>query len=109
MVSGARPSITLDQASDRVSPIGAMETVGVYDAELAPRLGQLRSGDVATVGGLDSSQLAAKRLADLGFIPGVQIEMLRPGRPCLVRVNGSCLGLGRSHQESIVLSALAPK
>jgi Fe2+ transport system protein FeoA len=71
------------------------------------RLGQLRSGDVATVTGLDSTRLAAKRLADMGFIPGVKVEMLRSGTPCLVRVNGICLGLGAGHQESILLSALA--
>jgi len=73
----------------------------------AARLGSLRGGDVATIAGVDSSQLAAKRLADMGFIPGVQVEMLRPGKPCLVRVNGICLGLGLGHQESILLGESA--
>ena len=67
---------------------------------------RLKAGDTALIKGIASSQHAAKRLADLGFVPGMRLEMIRPGHPCIVRVNGTCVGLGGAHQASIGLSPL---
>ncbi len=65
----------------------------------------LRAGDCGIVEGLEGSQVSSKRLADLGFIPGAEITMVRPGAPCIVRIGGRCVGLGRDHQCAIQLSA----
>ncbi len=69
-------------------------------------LQDLRLGGVGVVVGVKATQDAAKRLADIGFIPGIRVEMLRPGKPCIVRVNGTCLGVGVQFQESILLTLL---
>lgn len=64
----------------------------------------LRRGDVRVVTSVDRSHPAAKRLVDLGFVPGAEVEMIRPGSPCLVRLQESRLGLGLCLQRSIRLS-----
>jgi Fe2+ transport system protein FeoA len=69
----------------------------------ARRLFNLRRGESSCVRGIEADTHMAKRLADLGFIGGARVEMLRPGKPCLVRVNGSNVGLGWGHQARIVV------
>ena len=46
-------------------------------------------------------QRLAKRLADMGFVRGALVEMIRTGKPCLVRIGSTCVGLGADHQRSI--------
>jgi len=67
-------------------------------------LSSLNSGESATVAGIDGNTPAAKRLADLGFIPGAVVRMLRSGAPCIVCVDQTRLGLGKSLQCSIMLT-----
>ena len=67
-------------------------------------LQSLRTGEVALVERITSTRGSAKRLADLGFVRGAELEMIRHGVPCIVRVKGTCVGLGRMHQASILLS-----
>jgi len=64
----------------------------------------LRAGDCGVVEGLCGSPAASKRLADLGFVRGAEIKMIRPGSPCIVRIAGRCVGLGRGHQTVIQVS-----
>jgi len=64
-------------------------------------LSALRAGDTALVVGIAAEQMAAKRLADLGFVPGVRIKLIRRGAPCIVRIEGTRIGLGTRLQESI--------
>ena len=64
----------------------------------------LRTGDVGIVERIADNRGAAKRLADMGFIRGARLEMVRPGAPCIVRIDGTCLGLGQAHQASILLN-----
>ena len=66
-------------------------------------LPSLKAGDLATVAAISSTLATAKRLADLGFVPGAEVTMVRPGAPCIVRIDGRCFGLGVAHQESIQL------
>ncbi|MFQ5592226.1 MAG: ferrous iron transport protein A [Phycisphaerae bacterium] len=61
-------------------------------------------GDCGTIARVKDTQLASKRLADLGFIPGAQVVMVRPGSPCIVRIDGRCVGLGSYHQQAIELA-----
>ncbi len=64
----------------------------------------LKAGEFGTVSSVLDSQGSAKRLADLGFVHGACVMMVRPGEPCVVRLGGRCVGLGGGHQQSILLS-----
>lgn len=66
----------------------------------------LKSGDIGVIECVTAADGAAKRLADLGFIRGSHLEMVRPGSPCIVRLAGSCVGLGIAHQAAIQLGVL---
>lgn len=93
MAAVARAGETLDGAKwARVK-----RTMSVCD------LSSLRAGDLGTVVGIDAAHSSAKRLADMGFVRGVRLEMVRPGRPCIVRIDGSCVGLGGAHQQCVSL------
>jgi len=64
-------------------------------------LERLRARDVAIVVGIVAEETSAKRLADLGFVPGVRLEMVRRGSPCIVRLDGTRIGLGTALQRAI--------
>jgi len=66
----------------------------------------LRAGELGLIAGINGARLSAKRLADLGFVRGARITMIRPGAPCIVRIEGRCVGLGTAHQECIELAPL---
>lgn len=72
---------------------------------MSTNLQGLRSGDNAVVNGIRPGEGAAKRLADLGFVRGARLEMLRSGSPCIVRVDGACVGLGLPYQQSILVGS----
>ena len=64
-------------------------------------LERLSAGAVAIVVGIVAEETSAKRLADLGFVPGVRVEMVRRGNPCIVRLDGTRIGLGNALQRAI--------
>ncbi|MFQ5495532.1 MAG: ferrous iron transport protein A [Phycisphaerae bacterium] len=66
-------------------------------------LPSLTTGEAGTIERVLAVQQAAKRLADMGFVCGARLEMVRPGAPCIVRIDGVCIGLGRRHQDSVLL------
>ena len=68
-------------------------------------LPSLAAGQVGVIDRINTLQRAAKRLADMGFVRGVTLEMIRPGAPCIVRVGRVCVGLGAAHQTAIQLMA----
>lgn len=73
----------------------------------APRtLADLRAGESARVAGVAAEWESAKRLADMGFIRGARIDMLRRGSPCLVCIDGTRVGLGLAHQRSLWVEPL---
>lgn len=65
----------------------------------------LKTGDIGIVDRITATRRTAKRLADMGFVRGARLEMIRSGTPCIVRIGGTCVGLGRAHQASIQLGA----
>lgn len=69
---------------------------------LLPELPRGGSGLVARI---HATNGAAKRLADMGFVRGALVEVLVRGTPCIVRIDGRRVGLGRAHQDSIELQA----
>lgn len=64
-------------------------------------LAVLKSGETARVLSIECGYLHSKRLSDLGFTNGAELTMLRTGCPCIVRLDGRCVGLGRLHQSCI--------
>ena len=69
-----------------------------------PVLRTLKRGDTATIVAILGAQVTAKRLADMGFVNGAMVEMLRPGAPCIIRLHGTCIALGAVYQASIQLA-----
>ncbi|MEK6799504.1 MAG: FeoA domain-containing protein [Planctomycetota bacterium] len=67
------------------------------------KLLSLKAGEAAEIASIEAAPATAKRLADMGFVRGAVVRMIRPGRPCRVRIGATCVGLGRALQESILL------
>lgn len=65
------------------------------------KLCDLRAGETGVVVGVEEGAREGKRLADLGFVHGATVEMLRTGKPCLVKTGGTCVGLGRRLQQAV--------
>lgn len=72
------------------------------------RLAQLAARDTAIVVGIEAEETNAKRLADLGFVAGVRVQMIRRGTPCIVLLDGTRIGLGKEHQRAIWTAPAAP-
>lgn len=70
---------------------------------------QLRAGEMGTVWAIDTAQPSAKRLADLGFVRGATVVMIRPGSPCIIRIDHRYVGLGRAFQACIQLAPSVPE
>ena len=68
-------------------------------------LPQLKTGEIETIKAVIGAPIDAKRLADMGFVCGAEVEMVRPGRPCIVRIDGVCIALGAAHQHRIRLAS----
>ncbi len=68
------------------------------------RLIDLEPGASGLVIGVVGTSGFGKRLADMGFVPGARLELLRRGSPCVVRVGSTFVGLGREHQQEVVVS-----
>lgn len=66
-------------------------------------LPQLQSGTRGTIESINEQGGFAKRLADLGFVRGVEVTMVKPGSPCIVSIQGRCVGLGAAGQRRIKL------
>jgi Fe2+ transport system protein FeoA len=58
--------------------------------ELIP-LSLLSSGEVALVQTVAGPPEHIRRLRELGFHEGAQVQMIRSGRPCIVRLDNSKL------------------
>ncbi|MCO6435992.1 MAG: ferrous iron transport protein A [Phycisphaerae bacterium] len=72
-------------------------------------LASLESGETVRIESIDCGYLHCKRLADLGFTQGMELTMVRAGCPCIVRLDGRCVGLGRRHQACIRISRVVQK
>jgi Fe2+ transport system protein FeoA len=67
-------------------------------------LPSLRTGQAGIIASVNASCICAKRLADLGFVRGARLEVVRSGNPCIVFVNGTKVALGVGAQRGIDLS-----
>ena len=66
-------------------------------------LSQVHEGEIVTVNSLHEGNELNRRLASLGFTPGVDIEIMQNfGRgPMIVRVRGIKVAIGRGEAEKI--------
>jgi Fe2+ transport system protein FeoA len=66
-------------------------------------------GPIFRVTCLDCGELAARRLTELGMVPGARIEVLRAGRfgSLIVKVDSCRLGLGRGLAAKVILTPVA--
>lgn len=70
---------------------------------------QLRAGESGRILAIDTARPSAKRLADMGFIQGASVVMIRPGKPCIIRIGERYVGLGLSLQACIHLALSVPE
>ena len=66
----------------------------------------LKSGRSSTIVGIAAEHLSAKRLADMGFVTGVRVKMIRRGNPCIVGIGGTFVGLGAANQTCVLVEPM---
>jgi Fe2+ transport system protein FeoA len=70
-------------------------------------LDELESGQSGRVVSIDCENIAAKRLMEMGVVPGIQISVLKSapfGDPIEIRLLGYNLAVRRNEASSIVVS-----
>jgi Fe2+ transport system protein FeoA len=53
----------------------------------------LSAGEWAEIGEVSGDAACVARLGELGLRPGARVQMIQPGSPCLVRLDGVRLAL----------------
>jgi ferrous iron transport protein A len=61
---------------------------GADSAYMVMPLSSLRSGQAGRIGSLLGSGESVRRLREMGLREGTEVRMVRPGRPCIVRLAG---------------------
>jgi len=72
-------------------------------------LARLKRGQVGMIQDLIGLDGSTKRLADLGFLRGREVEMVRPGATCIVRLGRATIAMGNRIQHGIVLNDSASR
>jgi Fe2+ transport system protein FeoA len=67
-------------------------------------LARMLPGASAIIQCITAEEPVAKRLADMGFVRGARVTKLRAGRPGLVRIGTTCVGLGLPLQACVMVS-----
>ncbi len=93
---------------DTLKSMTPKHTTDTHSGNDHRRLAQLAASEVGIVVGIETEETNAKRLADLGFVPGVRIQMVRRGTPCIVLLDGTRIGLGKEHQRAIWTAPASP-
>jgi Fe2+ transport system protein FeoA len=63
----------------------------------------LKAGRSCIIVGIAAEHLSAKRLADMGFVTGARVKMIRRGNPCIVGIGGTFLGFGAANQTCVMV------
>lgn len=72
---------------------------------LAP-LSALRTGEIGQVHSVAGASEFVRRLAELGLSSGVEIEMVRPGATCILRINNSKICVRGDDMLRVMISPL---
>ena len=91
--------------TDATRSIGA----GTAGEAMVPLL-FLRAGQTAEVGAVLGGGDLVHRLRELGLRDGAEVQMVRPGTPCLIRLGGQKLGIRADEVAGILVRprAVAP-
>ena len=65
----------------------------------------LVKGQLGRIEEINGPARVTRRLAEMGVTPGVTVEMLRPGGPCILRVNRTRLSMSRDLQAHVRVTA----
>jgi len=78
------------------------------DVHLVP-LALLRAGQAGRVGEVLGTGDLVHRLREMGLYDGAQVQMVRPGSPCIIRLQGQRLGFRMDDLARVMvrLSAVA--
>ncbi len=73
------------------------------------KLSQVQTGEVVTVNSLHEGNELNRRLASLGFTPGVDVEIMQNfgHGPMIVSVRGTKVAIGRGEAEKICVNRIA--
>ena len=66
----------------------------------------LSAGQAGRVVDVDGEQEFVMRLCEVGLRPGVDVQVLQPGNPCIVSVGGSRLSLRGDRLAAVMVEAL---
>ena len=66
----------------------------------------LLKGQTGRIERVEGPARVTRRLAEMGVRPGVTVEMLRPGRPCILRVHRTRLSMGSRLQAHVCVSRI---
>ncbi len=69
---------------------------------------QVSPGQTAEVQELVGDPDSVRRLAEFGFRRGAVVEMVRPGRPCIVRLNHATVCVRGTRKAQIWVKPLGP-
>jgi Fe2+ transport system protein FeoA len=74
-------------------------------AQNGPSLGSVRNGESVQIRGMDGGHQFLRRLASLGFTPGVHLEVIQNygHGPIIVRLRDTRVALGRGEAEKILV------
>ena len=73
---------------------------------MSKRLSELEPGDVAVIVRIEDSGAVARRIADMGLIPGTKVKVVRKaplGDPIEFEVRGYNLSLRRNEAELVIV------
>ena len=68
---------------------------------------RLRAGQSGCVGKVVGTCDVVHRLAEMGLYDGAQVEMIRPGSPCIIRLHGQRFGFRMDDCAHVMISVSA--
>jgi ferrous iron transport protein A len=75
---------------------------GAHEEPMVPLM-FLRAGQSAEVGAVLGGSDLVHRLRELGLRSGAEVQMVRPGTPCLIRLGGQKLGIRADELANVLV------
>ncbi len=67
----------------------------------------LRTNEMGTVSDVFGDEVAVHRLSEMGIHAGVKVQMVRPGYPCIISVNGRRFSVRLDNNVDILVESNA--
>jgi ferrous iron transport protein A len=71
-------------------------------------LSVLRAGERGRVGEIFGTGDLVHRLREMGLYDGAQVQMIRPGSPCIIRLHGQRLGFRMDDLAHVLVNVKSP-